>query len=71
MRDVRKAPRPQYGWGLYNWGSLRGTHYRRKDAIAEAERECGEPWSVCRRYMEVHKVAVYHVPKSKTVQEEK
>lgn len=62
MDDIRKNPRPQTAWGYYNWGTLWGVAYHRRDAIAEVEKIMGKPWSECRKSCEVHKVIVEKKP---------
>ena len=62
MANVRKNPKPQVAWGYYNWGTLWGVRYRRRDAIEEIERIIGKPWSEAKRSCEVHKVMVQKLP---------
>lgn len=43
------------GWALSNFGNVWGFHRTRREAIKEAENSIGEPWSKCRKSMEVWK----------------
>jgi hypothetical protein len=45
-------------WAYSNCGILRGTSRTRRDAIKACEKLTGEPWKICRQYMEVTKVKV-------------
>ena len=54
----REHPTQQIAWAWYNYGTLLGTEYRKRDAICACENHTGEPWKRCKTYMEVHKVIV-------------
>ena len=51
-------PKPEIAWGWYNFNRLMGVEHRRKDAIATAEHQVGEPWRKAKKYMQVRKVTV-------------
>jgi len=56
--DIRKHPRPQQAWGVYNWGRLSAIARTRREAIAMVQERCGQSWTEAKKYMEVHKVIV-------------
>ena len=56
--DIRKHPRPQQAWGVYNWGLLSAIARTRREAIAMVQERCGQSWREAKKYMEVHKVVV-------------
>ena len=58
---IRKFSATQ--WARTNFGIVQSVHRTRKEAIEECERECGEPWTVCSRYMEVRKVLITEIEK--------
>jgi hypothetical protein len=62
LAEVRSNPRIQKAYATYNMGILRDIHRTRRQAIEELERQCGEPWVKCKRYMEIHKVIVSKIP---------
>jgi hypothetical protein len=57
-RSKRLPKRPINAWALSNMGNLWRTFRTRQEAIQEAEYETGEPWGVCREYMEVWRCEV-------------
>ena len=57
-RDVRTDPKAQVAWGYYNWDTLWGIAYTRRDAVKEVERILGVPWSEAKKSCEIHKVRV-------------
>jgi hypothetical protein len=58
MTDTTPALKTTNAWARSNLGLLLDVHRTRAEAIKEAEHQCGVPWSVCKRYMEVRKVHV-------------
>lgn len=50
--------KPQQAWGIYNFGKLLSTEYRRKDAVCEVERITGKTWKDARKYIQIIKVIV-------------
>jgi len=60
--DIRKHPRPQQAWGVYNWGRLLAIVHTRREAIAMVQEQCMQPWKEAKKYMEVHKVIVQAKP---------
>ena len=48
-------------WARTNFGIVQSVHRTRREAIEECERECGEPWRVCKKYMEVRKVKITEI----------
>jgi hypothetical protein len=48
-------------YALTNMGIPWSIHRLKKQAIAEAERNTGKPWSECRKYLEVRKVKLVEI----------
>lgn len=51
-------PKTERMWGLYNYGILLSVHFKRAQAIAQAEEVTLRPWSKCRKYCQVKRVTV-------------
>jgi hypothetical protein len=59
----------QIAWGYYNLGRLIGIEYTRRGAVKSVENMTGAKWNISKKYMEVCKVMVTTVEKTKLTPE--